>query len=105
MPRPKKSERESPWFKYGTDADYQKFCRTLPCAVTGLTSNVIFAHHRNAGNAGTGFKPPYSGIPMDYFEHLRQHEVYQYVYMPKARWEFLVNLHLERWINSLALQD
>lgn len=101
MPKIKKSERESPWFKYGTDADYQKWCRTQPCAVTGKGGCIIFAHYRTAANSGVGIKPPFSGIPMEYHEHLRQHQIGQYAYLPRERWEYLCALYLEKWRNSL----
>jgi len=99
--RPKKSERESPWFKYGTDADYQKFCRTLPSAYSNSRDNIVYAHYRTAQNSGIGIKPPYSGIPLTWAEHTLQHQIGQYSLMSRERWEFLVQLHLEKWRNSL----
>lgn len=102
MKKPSKSERESPWYKYGTDKDYQAWCRTQPCAVTKVTTDIIYAHNRNAKNAGTGYKPPFSGIPMNYFVHLDQHKVAQYAFMSRDRWEFLCQLHLEKWRNSVT---
>ncbi len=69
-----KSERESPWSKYGTDKQYQAFVRTLPSAVSGQTQNIVYAHYRTAKNSGIGIKPVYSGIPLTYVEHLEQHQ-------------------------------
>jgi len=92
-----KAEEASPWFKYGTDADYQKWYRTQPCAVTGGTYSVIYAHYRTAANSGTGCKPPFSGIPLNSMAHLTQHTVGQYEYMTRERWEALVHEHLTRW--------
>jgi len=104
MPKPKKSERESPWFKYGTDKQYQAWCRTQPSAYSGDTRNIVFAHHRTAANAGTGFKPPFSGIPLTYEEHNLQHQIGAWSFMSRDRWDFLCQLHLEKWVNSM-MQD
>lgn len=95
--RPPKSERESEWFQYGTDKEYQAFCRRLPSCVSGHTGNVIFAHYRTAANSGTGIKPPFSGVPMTYAEHAKQHQIGQYAFKPREWWEYEVRRHLDMW--------
>lgn len=97
MKRRPKSERESPWFEYGTDAQYQAFCRELPSALSGKTENIVFAHYRTAANSGTGIKPPFSGIPLTFMEHRHQHEVGQYSFRPREWWEEQVERHLQIW--------
>ncbi len=101
MAKHSKSERESEWFQYGTDKEYQAFCRTLPCAITGKTNRIVYAHYRTAQNSGTAFKPPFSGIPLEYHEHLRQHQIGQFAFLPKERWEMLCRKYLEMWKNSV----
>lgn len=92
-----KSERESLWFEFGTDAEFQHFCRTLPSCVSGKSQNVIFAHYRTATNSGTGIKPPFSGVPMTYAEHQHQHQIGQYSFKPREWWEAQVERHLNLW--------
>lgn len=92
-----KAERESPWFEYGTDADYQAWCRKQPSARSGETKNVIYAHYRLASNSGTGIKPPYSGIPLTVEEHLIQHQIGQFEFLPREEWERLIYIHLCEW--------
>lgn len=101
MAKHPKSERESPWFKYGTDKDYQAFCRAQPSALSGQTNNIVYAHYRTAQNAGTGYKPPFSGVPLTVDEHYRQHQYGVYTFAPSEWWEYQCALHLERWRNSL----
>lgn len=92
-----RAERESPWNQYGPDKSYQAFCRTLPSAVSGQTQNIVYAHYRTAKNSGIGMKPPYSGIPLTYVEHLEQHQIGQYNFLVKPVWEELVIKYLKMW--------
>ena len=58
---------------FGTDADYQEWCRKQPCAKTGHTNDIEFAHVRRSNTSGTGFKAKYSGIPLTSEIHRQQH--------------------------------
>lgn len=91
-----KSERESPWFKYGSDKSYQQFCRKLTSALSG-EEPCIYAHYRTAANSGIGIKPVYSGIPLTYREHLLQHQIGQFNFMNRVWWEYQVQKHLKMW--------
>lgn len=95
-----KSERESSWFQYGTDKQYQAWCRKQPCAVTGQTNNVIYAHYRTAANSGIGIKPIYSGIPMNAETHKLQHQIGQYALKTRIWWEQTIEKHLKAWAMS-----
>lgn len=100
--RPKRSKTaESHWAsEFGTDADYQAWCRKRPSAYSGKTDNVVYAHYRTAANSGIGIKPPYSGIPLTLTEHNIQHRIGEYNFMERARWEFLVDKYLNEWVRS-----
>lgn len=95
-----RAERESQWYRYGSDADYQAWCRKRPSACSGQTANVVYAHYRTAKNSGTGVKPVFSGIPLTYKEHQLQHRIGQYNFMTRERWEYLVDMHLKLWVES-----
>lgn len=96
-----KSERESPWYQYGSDKEYQAWCRKQPSAYSGRKTDIVYAHYRTSDNSGTGIKPPFSGIPLTWEEHTIQHQVGQYNFMPKWQWEIEVEAHLKAWVNSL----
>ena len=57
-------------------------------------------HYRTAKNSGMGCKPEYSAVPLTHAQHLEQHRIGQFSFMPRAWWERQVELHLERWIAS-----
>lgn len=68
----------------GGDEGYQEWCRNQPCAVTGEINLVDqstglmrneYAHVRRAGEAGTAYKPKYSGIPLAHRVHQDQHHL------------------------------
>lgn len=99
-----KSERESPWYEYGTDAQFQDWCRQQPCAVIGSDIDVIYAHYRTAKNSGIATKPPYSGVPMNYLQHLEQHRLGQYAFKPREWWESQVLAHLIRWAKTRGMK-
>lgn len=90
-----KSERESPWYRYGTDAEYQAFCRSLPSALSGKFPTV-YAHYRHGG-AGLGIKPPFSGLPLTWDEHTEQTRVGQKNFMPDEWWQKKVSFCLNEW--------
>lgn len=91
----------SPWAAYGSDKDFQAWCRKQPSAFSGRTQNVIFAHYRTAANSGIGMKPKFSGIPLTQEEHARPHQRGHDALAPRAWWERQVQIYLERWKNSL----
>jgi hypothetical protein len=96
-----KSERESPWYQFGTDKEFQDFVRKQPSAFSGKKENIVFAHHRTAENSGTAIKPPFSGIPLTWEEHALQHRIGQYAFMPKWWWKSHVNMYLNEWVASI----
>jgi len=98
-PRPKHT---SPYAEYGSDADYQVWCRGQGSAYSGDTYNVIYAHYRTANNGGVGMKPKYSGIPLTQAEHDTQHRYGHDALMPREWWDHQVRLHLERWAKCVA---
>jgi len=100
-----RAEANSPWAVYGSDDDYQAFCRKRPSAYSGHNGNIVFAHYRTAANSGTGCKPFYSGIPLTSTEHAIQHRIGQYNFMEKSRWEYLVELHLKMWAATKQLKN
>lgn len=104
--RPKnRAQEESSWRKFGTDAQFQEWCRKKPSAYSGKNNHIVFAHYRTAKNSGTGIKPVYSGIPLTMQEHQIQHSVGQFSFMTKDRWEYLVQIHLENWAKSKSKLD
>lgn len=70
------------WKAIGTDEDYQAWTRNQKCVICNDADYVEetgemkceYAHVRRAGAAGTGFKPPYSGVPMCHLHHQMQHQ-------------------------------
>ena len=98
--KPGKEERAHPAFEFGTDRDFQAFVRELPSAISGR-GPCVFAHHRNAKNAGTGYRPPFSGVPLTWDEHERQHRVGQYNFKPRGWWDAQVRRCLGLWIESV----
>lgn len=65
----------------GTDKQYQEFVRYQPCIITGGfdrdtekgEDRCEYCHVRRSGDAGTSFKPEYSGVPMIHLMHVLQH--------------------------------
>ena len=89
----------------GTDDDFQAWCRKQPCAFTGATYGVVYAHYRTAANSGIGMKPKYSGLPMTQSLHALQHQHGHDAVAPREEWERLVKLHLERWAKEVAMSE
>lgn len=66
----------------GSDAEYQEWCRKQNCVVTNEydwnpetgEGRCEYAHVRRAGEAGTGYKPEYSGVPLCAVIHRLQHQ-------------------------------
>lgn len=65
----------------GSDKEYQEWCRHQPSAIDGNGDlderagelRCEPAHVRRAGEAGTGYKPPYATIPLTHAQHALQH--------------------------------
>lgn len=95
-----RAEMESPWSRYGSDSDYQAWCRLRPSAYSGKNGQIVYAHYRTAANSGTGVKPVYSGLPLTMQEHQLQHAVGQFHFMERERWQYLVESHLKAWARS-----
>lgn len=75
--------RPEVWAAVGSDEQFQTWVRvTLPCIVCGDRDfdpdtgigRCEFAHVRRAGEAGTAYKPEYSGVPMCHNHHDTQHQ-------------------------------
>lgn len=99
-----KSERESPWFKYGSDAKYRAWIQTQPSALSGQQDycddgimRCEAAHFRTAATSGTGFKAPYSCIPLTHDEHQLQHGQGASELGDKEWWWHQVDHHLRKW--------
>jgi hypothetical protein len=104
-PKAKRRKPSSHWAAaYGTDAEYQAFCRKLPSASSGATP-CIYAHYRSATNSGIGIKPEFSGLPLTYSEHLLQHQIGQYEFASREWWETQIKAHLSLWIRSKTRGD
>lgn len=67
------------WRAIGPDAAYQDWCRHQPCVICGRQDyadgegRCEYAHVRRSGEAGTGYKPEYSGVPLCHHHHQTQH--------------------------------
>lgn len=68
--------------KIGSDAEYHAWTRRQKCIVCGGQDwledigegRCEYAHVRRSGDAGTAFKPEYSGVPMCHEHHAVQHQ-------------------------------
>lgn len=83
-----------------SDREYLDFLKTLPSAVSGKMP-CDPCHYRTASNSGIGCKPLYSAIPLTREEHIEQHRVGQYNFLPREEWERLTEYYLKLWKNSL----
>ena len=66
-----KEARESQLAMVGADSDFQAFLRLQASCLDGDTPCVV-CHVRRTANAGTGFKPLYSAVPMTFDQHNEQ---------------------------------
>lgn len=92
----------------GTDAEYQAWVRLWPSCLTKAYSEVVdgigkceFAHVRRAAEAGTGYKPEYSGIPLTHAEHSITHQKGESVFCPPEWYEKQAAEYLTMWINGV----
>lgn len=91
------------WAALGTDEQYRKWIQRQPSAYSGDFSEwihgegrCIAAHVRRAGEAGTGYKPPYSCIPLTDKEHQLQHQQGENA-LDGLDWDKLKNEYLIKW--------
>lgn len=71
-----KAENEHPARAYGTDKQFLDWLTYQPSCLDGVfnqwqdgVGRNIACHVRRAGFAGTGFKPPFSAVPMTDAQH------------------------------------
>ncbi len=100
-----KDERESPYRQYGTDAQFRRFLRDLPCAICGLFRAWVdgkgqseSAHIRLDGVGGTAYKPPYSAIPLCRVCHAIQHTKGHLWFGNREFWIMLKKKYLQLWV-------
>lgn len=82
------------------DKQFLAWLKTQPSAYSGEYP-CDSAHYRTAFNSGTGCKPLFSAIPLTRAEHMEQHRVGQFNFMPREWWESQVEYHLNKWKNTL----
>lgn len=84
---------------FGTDKDYQSWCRKQKCAKTGDDQNIQYAHVRRG--SGTGTKPNYWGIPLRQDWHAQQHQHGEITTFGGMEWmEKQRDNHISAWIAS-----
>ncbi len=100
-----KSELSSPYYQYGTDAQYRRFIRTLPCCICGQFREWLHgdgvsqsAHVRIGGNGGIAKKPPYSAVPLCGECHRQQHQHGHTYFGSDEFWLKLRDKYLAMWI-------
>lgn len=92
--------------KAGSDKQYQLWLRSQPSALDGGmdydngTAYCDPCHYRTAANSGVGCKPEYCAIPLTHAQHLEQHRVGQFNFMPREWWEEMTIKYLTKWINE-----
>ena len=88
-----------------SDRAFLDWLRTQPSALDGAMSLDVDTgqrycdpcHYRTAKNSGTGCKPLYSAIPLTHEQHLEQHRIGQYNFMPREWWEEKVAYYVGLW--------
>ena len=67
--------------KHGTDKQFREWIQRQPSCISGRFSEYVngegrcvAAHVRRSKDSGTGYKAPYSCVPLTQIEHLRQHQ-------------------------------
>jgi len=90
----------------GGDDKYQAYIRGFPSCLTNDFKEFpngegrsVFAHIRK--NAGTGYKPPYSGVPLTQVQHANQHQHGYEYYNPMSWWENKRDEYLAKWVNNV----
>ena len=91
----------------GTDKQFREWIQRQPSAISGRFSEYVdgegrclAAHVRRAATSGTGYKAPYSCIPLTRAEHDLQHQQGESALRPKAWWDQQAEQYLRRWLAS-----
>ncbi len=94
------------WSALGTDKQFRHWIQQQPSAYSGNYSEwmngegrCIAAHVRRSGEAGTGFKPTYSCIPLTDAEHRLQHQKGESA-LEDFEWEKARNDYIFAWCKS-----
>jgi hypothetical protein len=116
-----KAERNHPASQFGTDKAYLHWVSFQQSCLDGAfnqwqdgVGRNIAAHVRRAHNSGTGFKPPFSAVPMTDAQHKLQSQKGEAAclnhYLPRAQgwteaeakawFDQQAEKHLKRWINE-----
>jgi hypothetical protein len=93
----------------GTPKQYELWLRTQPSAINGSMdydsdTGMEYCdpcHFRTAANSGVGCKPDFSAIPMTHKQHLEQHRIGQFNFLPREWWEQQVDKYRRLWLESL----
>jgi hypothetical protein len=95
----------------GTDEQYRQWIQLQPSAYSGEFSEWIngdgrceAAHVRRASDAGTGYKPPYSCIPLTHAEHALQHTQGEQALHPKEWFDKKRADYLVKWAKQTLLK-
>ena len=93
----------------GSDAEFRTWVQRQRSCLSGTFSEYletgegrsIAAHWRAVSRgAGTGYKPPYSAIPLTFIEHARAHQKGDSALMPREMWEYHAEQCLREWVES-----
>jgi hypothetical protein len=91
----------------GSDKSYRRWVSFQPSCISGHFSEWVdgigrceAAHVRRAGRSGTGYKAPYSCVPLTRQEHSDQHQHGETYLAPKEWWDAQVVKYLRLWIDS-----
>lgn len=91
----------------GSDKEYRSWISHQTSCISGHFSEWVdgvgrceAAHVRRAGKSGTGYKAPYSCVPLTRAEHSSQHQHGESELASKDWWDQQVIKHLERWLAS-----
>lgn len=87
-PKGEKRKRQKPH-----DREYLTWLRLQKSALSGKEP-CDPCHYRTAYNSGIATKPLYSAIPLTREEHLRQHQIGQFNFMPREWWDEQLEIHL-----------
>jgi len=100
------------WQALGTDEDYQAWTRLQPCIISGdydyaeltpgggLEPRCEYCHVRRSGEAGTSYKPEYSGVPMKHEYHMKQHNDGESVLGTREWFDKKAMENIERWAHE-----
>jgi hypothetical protein len=96
----------------GTDEQYRKWIQKQPSAISGDFSEWVndegrceAAHVRRSYDAGTGYKPPYSCIPLTHDEHAQQHNEGESALKPREWFDNKRNEYVVAWAKQGLLTE